>query len=104
MIYTASLNVPVKKALKKQVMQSTVNKISELMVMSPDQSNMDFVILGPVDVSGPRQAIITKALRNRHPDICVIYLYTKEAEAANVDIEYKWQCKKINDKEILQKP
>lgn len=100
MIYTASLSVPVKKALKKQVMSSTVNKISELIVMSPEQSNMDVVILGPVDVTGPRQAVIAKALRNRHPDVCVIFLYTKDAEAANVDIEYKWQCKKINDKEI----
>lgn len=100
MVYTASLNVPVKKALKKQAMQSTVNKISELLVMSPDQTNMDCVILGPMDLSGPRQAIITKALENRHPDVCVIFVYTKDAEAANVDIENKYQCKKITDKEI----
>lgn len=102
MVYAASLSVPVKKALKSQVQQSTVNRISELIVLSPDQSKMDVVILGPVDVSGPRQAIIAKALRERHPAVCVIFMYTKDAEAANVDIEYTWQCKKINEKEIAK--
>lgn len=100
MIYTASLNVPVKKALGKQVMQSTLNKICDQIGIDPDTTNMDVVILGPRDLVGPKAPRVQQALKNCHPDICVIYIYEKAEEANLIDCEYKKQCKKIKPADI----
>lgn len=102
MIYVASLNVPVKRSsLKKQVQVSTNNKIIELMGIDPDVSSMDVVILGPKDVIGPKGAAMQKAINNRHPDICVIYLYEKDGESEMIDCQYKKQCKKIKESAVV---
>lgn len=102
MIYTSSLNVLVKKALGKQVMQSNLNKICEQLVLDPDTTNMDVVVLGPNDLVGPRVTRVQNALNNKHPDICVIYIYVKDAERDLIDCEYKRQCKKIKVQDIKE--
>lgn len=101
MIYTAKLNVPVKKAFDKQAVQSTANKIISQLSMDPDVTNMDVVILGERDFEAPATAQkLQKAIDNKHPDICVIYLYQKEAEADRCDCEFKKRVKKMNPAEI----
>jgi hypothetical protein len=100
MVYTASLNVPVKKALGKQAVQSNLNKICEQITLDPDTTNMDVVFLGPRDLVGPKATKIQQVLRSKHPDICVIYLYNKSDEADLIDCEYKKQCKKISVNEV----
>lgn len=100
MIYTASLNVPVKKALGKQAMQSNLNKICEQIGLDPDTTNMDVVILGPKDLIGPKSIKVQKAIDNCHPDVCVIYVYEKDSERDLINCEYKRQCKKIKAQEI----
>lgn len=102
MIYSASLNVPVKKALGKKVMQSNINKICELMGLDPDTTNMDVVILGPKDFVGPKATKVQKCIDTKHPDVCVIYLYEKAAEADIVNCLYKRQCKKIKTTDITE--
>lgn len=97
MIYAASLNIPVKKALKKQVQQSNLTKICQQLSLDPDTTNMDVVFLGPKDLQGPRREAVQSAVNNRHPDVCVIYVYEKDAEAELLDCEYKHQCRKIKD-------
>lgn len=96
MIYTASLNIPVKKALDKQVMQSNLKKICSQINLDPDTTNMDVVILGPKDLVGPKAAQVQAAVNMKHPDVCVIYIYEKMDEAGLLEVEYKKQCKKIN--------
>lgn len=101
MIYTAKLNVPVKKAFDKQAVQSTANKIISQLSMDPDVTNMDVVILGERDFEAPATAQkLQKAIDNKHPDICVIYLYQKEAEADRCNCEFKKRVKKMNPAEI----
>lgn len=100
MVYTSSLNVPVKKALGNQVMQSNLNKICDQMGLDPDTTNMDVVILGPKDLLGPKAQKVQKAVSGKHPDVCVIYIYNKDAEASLLDCDYKHQCKKITTNEI----
>lgn len=102
MIYTASLNIPVKKALKNQVMQSSVSKIVSLLTLDPETTNMDVVFFGPKDLLGPRQSLIQNAVANKHPDVCVIYIYVKDNEADLLDTEYKLKTKKISEKAIVQ--
>lgn len=102
MVYTASLNVPVKKALGKQAMQSNLNKICEQIGLDPDTTNMDVVILGPKDLIGPKAAKVQKAIDNCHPDVCVIYVYEKDNERDLISCEYKRQCKKIKAQEITE--
>lgn len=101
MIYTAKLNVPVKKAFDKQAVQSTANKIISQLSMDPDVTNMDVVILGERDFEAPATAQkLQKAIDSKHPDICVIYLYQKEAEADRCDCEFKKRVKKMSPAEI----
>lgn len=102
MVYTSSLNVPVKRALGKQCMQSNLTKICDLITLDPDTSNMDVVFLGPKDFIGPKAPKIQKAVRDRHPDVCVIYVYEKDDEADLIDCEYKMKCKKIRPQEISE--
>ncbi len=106
MIYVASLNVPVKKALGKKpnirIMQSTTNKIYSRMNLDPETSDMDVVILGPKDLIGPKGVMGQNAINGKHPDVCVIYLYEKASEEDMVDNCYKHQCKKINDKSVTE--
>lgn len=106
MIYVASLNVPVKKALgkgpEKTVQQSTTSKIFGQMNLDPETTNMDVVILGPKDFIGPKAVQGQRAIDGKHPDICVIYLYEKSAEEDLVDGVYKHHCKKINEKYIVE--
>lgn len=101
MIYTSSLNLPVKKALGDKVMQSNLTKICDQLGIDPDTTNMDVVILGPRDLVGPKAAKVQNAVNNKHPDICVIYLYTKDNEADLLDCEYKKHCRKIDNRSIM---
>lgn len=106
MIYTASLALPVGGAFGKQARQSTVNKICDNMNLDPDTTTMDSVILGPKDLLGPKAIKISQALNNVHPDICIIYMYTKDDEADLIDVPNKFKCKKIdksNCKEAFEK-
>lgn len=100
MVYAASLSVPVKKALTKQAQQSTVNTISKQMGIDPDNTQMDVVILGPKDMIGPKAVKMQKAVDGKHPDICVIYLYTKADERDLLNCEYKEQVKKMDKNSI----
>lgn len=102
MIYAASLNLPVKKALKKQVQTSNLTKICQQLPLDPDTTNMDVVFFGPKDLQGPRREAVQSAVNNRHPDVCVIYLYEKDNEADYLECEYKQQCKKIKEGPIVE--
>ena len=102
MIYAASLNIPVRKALKKQVQQSNLSKICQQLSLDPDTTNMDVVFLGPKDLQGPKRDAVQTALRNKHDDICVIYVYEKDMEADLIDCEYKHQCRKIKENVIVE--
>ncbi len=102
MIYVASLAIPAKKALKNKTVQSNLNKICEKISLDPDVTDMDVVFLGPQDVIGPKAPKVQAAMEKRHPDICVIYFYTKDSEADLVDTEYKKKCKKITPSVITE--
>ena len=102
MIYAASLNMPVKKALGKQVMQSNLNRICQQMSLDPDITQMDVVILGPRDLQGPRREQVQDAVNKRHPDVCVIYMYEKDGERDFLECEYTKQCKKIKESFITE--
>lgn len=101
MIYTAKLNIPVKKAFDKQAVQSTSNKIIQQLALDPDVTKMDVVILGDRDFEAPATAQkLQKAIDTKHPDICVIYLYQKEADADRCNCEFKKRVKKMSAAEV----
>ena len=100
MIYVASLAMPVKKAYPDDTMQSSTNRIIQLLNQAPEVSGMGVVILGPKDAAGPRASKINNALAKAHPDICTLYFYTKPGEADLFDIENKFKCKKITAEAI----
>lgn len=100
MIYSASLNVPVKKALSDQAQSSNLAKICDQLKLDPDTTKMDVVILGPKDLIGPKAVKVKNSMASKHPDICVIYVYQKDAERDLIDCEYKKQCKKITPQEV----
>lgn len=98
MIYAASLSIQVKKAMGNKSVQSSINKIISNLTLDPKVTTMDTVILCPKDVVGPKAREFSAALEHRHPDICVIYIYTKDNERDLVsDDVYKMHAKKIKD-------
>jgi|GEM_PF-1108678 len=81
MIFGASLGPYVKKALGDKAFQTNVNKIIELLPLSPDVSNMDAVVLGPRDLQGVVGRTLEQAVNNKSAGVAVLYLYMKEHEA-----------------------
>lgn len=95
MIYSACLNLVVKKAFGQDAMQSSVAKIASQLHEDPTITTMDTVILGPKDFAGPRGKKLAASVPDAHPDICFIYIYSKETEADLVDCANKKRMKKI---------
>lgn len=95
MIYAASLGIPVKQAMPDKTIQSTLPKITANLNLDPNTTTMDVVVLGPKDAVGARANELNRALAHKHPDICVIYLYVKDAECDLIECENKKKVKKI---------
>ena len=100
MIYTASLGTPTKKCLGDKAFTTQVARIVGQMPLDPRVSGMDGVIIGPKDLVGANAAKIQTAINNKHKDVCVIYLYTKDAEKNLIKCEHAKLCKRIDDKAI----
>lgn len=100
MIYSASLNLMVKKAFGQDAMQSSVAKIASQINEDPQITTMDTVILGPKDFAGPRGKKLAAAIPDAHPGICFIYIYSKDAEADIVDCPNKKRMKKITQSAV----
>lgn len=98
MVYVASLSLMAKKALGPKCHQSSIKGIIDTMSIDPAVSNMDVVLLGPSDLSGPAGKKIPEAVAKRHKGVCVIYLCTSDREAKLFpDAPHVKQVKKIKD-------
>lgn len=95
MIYVASLAAPVKRAYGELCMNTSVPRIIEQMPLDPKVSNMDVVVLGVKDVAGINRTKVQSAVKSKNPDVCVIYIYSKEKEGEIIDIPFKKCLKKI---------
>lgn len=100
MIYAAGLGSALKKSQGQQAFTSTIDAITRNLVLDPDVSGMDAVIIIPKDVTGPRAATVQAAIDKKHPDVCVIYLYQSDVEKNLIHCEYSKQVKKLNDKAV----
>lgn len=98
MVYVASLSLMAKKALGPKCHQSSIKGIIDTMSIDPAVSNMDVVLLGPNDLSGPAGKKVPEAVAKRHKGVCVIYLCTNDREAKLFpDAPHVKQVKKIKD-------
>lgn len=95
MIYSSSLNVPIKKAYGDKCYSTTINKIIEQLSLDPAVTGMNACVLGPRDAQGVNLRKLQAALRTKHPDVCVIYLYQKDKEGEALDVPFKKQVKKV---------
>lgn len=102
MIYAASLGSVVKKSQKDKAFLTSIDRITTQIVLEPDVSGMDAVILGPKDVIGINSAKVQQAINAKHPDVCVIYLYQKDTDKSLITCEYQKQVKRLDDKAIDQ--
>lgn len=102
MIYVASLSAPVKKAFADKCRSTNVGAIIEQMSIDPQVSSMDACVLGPRDVVGVNRTKVQAAVRTKHPDVCVIYIYTKDKEADLLDVPFKKLVKKINEESVQE--
>lgn len=100
MIYGASLGSAIKKSQKDKSFLSPMERICSQMPLDPEVSGMDAVILGPKDVMGIMSQKVQAAINAKHPNVCVIYLYTKEQERNLINCEYSKLVKRIDDKAI----
>lgn len=101
MLYTASLNLPTKRAFK-EARQSNINKICELLPLDPESSDMDVVVLGPKDLTGPRANMVQTAINSKHPDTCVIYIFEKQEDGDLLEGVYKFKSRKIKAETIKE--
>lgn len=81
MVYVASLSFVAKKALGNKFKQVTPDSLINVLAIDPAESEAEVILLGPKDVDGPFGEKIKTAIANRHPDICVVYVYTNDKEA-----------------------
>lgn len=103
MVYVASLSLLAKKALGSKCHQSSINGILDTLSIDPAVSNMDVVLLGPTDLSGPAGKKIPEAVAKRHSGVCVIYLCTNDREAKLFpDAPHIKQVKRIKDTVISE--
>ena len=102
MIYVASLAAPVKKAYGELCMSTTMNKIIEQLALDPKVSGMDACVLGPKDVVGIFGTKLKAAMVNKHPDACIIYIYTKDKEGNLLDVPFKKLIKKISPESVQE--
>ena len=100
MIYGASLGSAIKKSQKDKSFLSPIERICTQMPLDPEVSGMDAVILGPKDVMGLMSQKVQAAIGAKHPNVCVIYLYTKDQEKNLIQCEYSKMVKRIDDKAI----
>ena len=101
MIHVASLAGIAQAALPGQTMATSVPRICSKISLDPSVSEMDVVLLGPEDAKGNASRINT-ALTQKHPGVCVIYMYVKAQDADRLDVENKFQCKKIKESTIKE--
>lgn len=98
MIFAASLNLVGRKALPNKCAQKSVGYIINALPLNPDESQMEVVILGPQDFRAAASGGLNTALSNKHPNVCAIYFYSKDAEKSlcTADGVYTKQAKKID--------
>lgn len=94
MIYTAKLAAPVKKAYGERCYGTNIQKICEQLSLDPEVSGMEACVLCPKDVAGIMRKKVQLAIKDKNPDVCVIYIYNNEKEADLVDTPFKKQVKK----------
>ena len=81
MIFGASVGPFLKKAFADKAYQTNIDRILSLLPRNPAESGMDAVVLGPKDFGRFKGPSLESALRHRHPDVSVIYVYRKDKEA-----------------------
>lgn len=106
MIYVASLSGFGKKTFGDKTLQTKMDKIIEQIHLSPKITGMDTIVLGPKDLSVTQtRNALTSALKEKHEDILIIYLYTNDKQAKyleNDNIIAKKLDRKINLKNFKE--
>lgn len=102
MIYTSSLTMLARKALgNSECYQTSISKIISQLTLDPDTTGMNAVLLGPNDFGGMnKQKLINAVNAGIHPDICLMYIYTKDSEAEGIHVPYMKGVSKIRTNDI----
>lgn len=103
MLYGASLGAYLKKSFQDKSYQTTVNKIIETLPIDPAISNMDAVVLGAKDFGGTLGRALLATLKDKHPDITIVYIYVKDKEKIDFDQEVSsFKVAKLRVEEIYE--
>ena len=103
MVFVSSLSLMAKKALGAKCHQSSITGIIETLPLDASVTGMDVVILAPTDFNGAAGKKLPEAIENRHPSVCVIYLYTNPKEAKYLpNAPHAKQVKRIRDTSITE--
>lgn len=85
MIFAASMNMLVRRALPNKSKQVTTDFIINALPISPTGdggSQMNVLVLGAQDFKGAAAKSLPAAIQSAHPDVCIIYLCTNDKEKA----------------------
>ena len=102
MINVVSLAPIANHALPGQTIATSVPKICDRLSLDAEVTGVDGIILSPDDTKGANGNKLNLALQNKHPSVCVIYIYTRTTDADRLNTPNKLQCKKIKDSVLVE--
>lgn len=85
MIFTASMTTLVRRALPNKSKQLSISGIIQMLPVSPSGtggSQMDVLVLGAQDFKGAAEKALADAIKNAHPEVCIIYICTNDKDKA----------------------
>lgn len=76
MVFCMSLMPVLKDVVPGKVIQTTPTNILKQLILDPDITQMDVLILAPEDLPHFDRKELRHKLKYKHPDICVIFIQT----------------------------
>lgn len=85
MIAGIQYNVQCKVAFGDKALAANSSKIAEELHLDPAISKLDALVLGPRDLSGINSKKLLNAVNTKHPDLNVIFIYTKDKDVVEFE-------------------
>lgn len=86
MIHVGQLSAFVKKVFNDRAHQTSLDKIISQIHIDPETSGMDLAVISPKDLRIVKiKNNFIEAMKVKHPDIDVLYIYSKKSEVAGLE-------------------
>lgn len=103
MIQSITYSGFIKRAFSTKSLATNAKKLSEEILLDPEVSGIDLVVLSPRDIQGIQGKDLLNAVNNKHSKVRVVYLFTKDKENIDFDTEVRCvQTKKVTTEVLTE--